>query len=1206
MAAVWTHSARTTTHFPGSGRGGGVLLLLVGILAFSGCAGDADRLFTRLDAERTGVDFENTIVTDDSLMNPLDYFYVYNGGGVAAGDLNGDGQTDLYFAGNTVRNRLYLNQGDFDFRDVTTQAGVGAEGVWATGVTLVDINQDGRTDIYVSVGGPTAVTDDRANRLYVNQGPDENGVPTFEERAAAYGIADTGYSTHAAFFDYDKDRDLDLYVLNTATVRQRGRPGGRRAGSAASSNRDRLYHNEGDGTFTAVTDSAGIGGDGYGLGLAISDVNDDGWPDIYTANDLHTRDRIYVNQGDGTFEDWGRAYLRHQSYSAMGVDIADVNGDARNDIFVLDMLPQDPHRRRMISNVGATSDGIWQYGRNTLQLHNGLGPDGPLPFSEIGQLADVEATGWSWAPLLADYDNDGDRDLFVSNGFGELVTHLDFTERRSQQSFSGSREDRRESLLDAMADLPRVDLPNRFYENVGPSASGRSPVPQFDERTGTWAPRRPGISNGAAFADLDDDGDLDLVTNDINREATILENRASRRDSAHALRVALHGPDGNNGGLGAEITVQNEGQTQYYDHSPYRGYQSTVEPIAHFGLGADSTADTLRVTWPDGTTQRLTDVPANQVLDVHYDSARSVPTDRPPDTTAERFFRTADVPGLDARHRGIDVRDLRMNPLLPHRYSQNGPGIAVGDVDGNGLDDVFVGGGVKQQRTLYRQVEPGRFREQPLSINPEYEDMGALFFDADGDGDQDLYIVSGGNAGPPGNNRNTYQDRLYLNDGTGSFRRAEDALPDITASGSVVTAADYDDDGDLDLFVGGRVRARHYPKPPRSYVLRNDSGPDDPQFTDVTDEVAPELVEPGLVTDALWTDFNGDRQVDLIVVGEWMPIRFFRNEGGTFTEVTDETGLENTAGWWNSLVAGDFDRDGDTDYVVGNLGLNTRYEASPAQPVHVHATDFDQNGTLDPIISHYVGDTHMPAHGRRELTDKILGMMRRFPSNQAYAEATFEELFTDEELANAYTAEAVRFETSYLEHRGDGTFRLRALPMRTQVAPVFGMQVGDYTGDGALDVLMVGNWYAPDRETGRADAFVGTLLRGDGAGHFRPVDPATSGFVVTGDAKGLAEVSTGQGAPLLVATQNQDSVRTLTPTRVSHRTVSVRPTDRYAELTYADGRTRLQELYYGGTYLSQSSRTLRVPEAVERVVLYGPEGEPRVKRSVDEASANVQ
>ncbi len=1167
------------------------VLPLLGIVVIftAGCNDSGGRLFELLEPGRTGVDFVNAIVQDDSLMNPLDYFYVYNGGGVGAGDFNGDGRPDLYFAGNVVANRLYLNRGDFRFEDATNAAGVAAEERWSTGVSLVDVNQDGLLDIYVCVGGPSENAAKRANLLFVNQGIDSEGIPRFEEQAEHYGIADTGYSTHAAFFDYDRDGDLDLYVLNTALVGEgtaalRQLPSERRAGS-----RDRLYRNDEDGTFTDVSDDAGIVYPGYGLGIAVADFNNDGWPDVYAANDFMPNDLLYLNNGDGSFTNRSAEVLKHQSYSSMGVDVADFNNDGLVDIIVLDMLPQDALQRRVTSNTGVLYDGEWQYGRNTLQLSNGIGPDGAVTFSEIGQLAGVAATDWSWAPLFADFDNDGFRDLFVTNGYGELVTHLDFVRRKEQVIFSGTAEENRREILNAMRALPRVIRSNVFFVNNRDLT--------FSQRTAVWSSERPSLSNGAAFVDLDDDGDLDLVTNNINEKAFVLKNVARDRFGANSVRVRLIGPEGNREAFGAKATLHHRGTVQYHDHSIYRGYQSTVEPVVHFGLGADSTADSLRIVWPDGASQLLSSLPVNRVVDVRYDSsARVVTGDGPPSGRNDKvgrpralFREVAAVHGLTYVHVEEDEYDLAPSPLLPHEFSKNGPGIAVGDVDGNGLDDVFVGADPGHTGALYLQMVEGRFEKRSLDLDAQFEDMGALFFDADGDGDHDLYVVSGGSIAGSGNHLN--QDRLYLNDGDGHFTRSPDALPPITDSGSSVTAADYDGDGDLDLFVGGRVRPGSYPLPPRSYLLRNDSEEDRVRFTDVTDEIAPGLGEVGLVTSALWTDFDNDDQVDLVVVGEWMPITFFKNEDGHFTNVTAAAGLHGTSGWWNSLTAGDFDRDGDMDYVAGNLGLNTRYAASSSEPVRVHAKDFDQDSRLDPVLSHYLQGTRYPAHGRDEITAQITGMIRRFPNYQAYADASFDALFTRRELEGAYVAEAVRFETSYLENRGDGTFEIRALPIHAQFAPVFGMHAGDYDGDGHLDLLMVGNFYASDVETGRADAFVGAFLLGDGAGRFTYVNYTTSGFFVDGDARGLAEVATGHGTSLLLAAQNNGPLLAFSSTQRPGRAVPLRGLDRHALLTFHDGSTRRDEFYYGSTYLSQSSRVLWVPPGVKKVIISGSDGD---------------
>ena len=1166
-------------------------LLMWGLL---GC-GDGEALFTRLPSSHTGIDFANTITEDDVVYNPIVFDYIYNGGGVAVGDFDGDGLDDVYFTGNQVSNKLYLNQGGFRFEDVTEAAGVAASDVWATGAAAVDINADGRLDLYVSVAGKVPVGR-RANLLFVNQGTDADGVPHFSEEAAAYGLADTGYSTQAAFLDYDRDGDLDLYLLTNdidEPLRNSLRPR-RTSGQARST--DRLYRNGGDGTFTDVSEAAGITIEGYGLGLAVADVNRDGWPDVYVANDFITNDLLWINNQDGTFANQAADYLAHQSLNGMGADIADINNDGLVDAAVVDMLPPGNERQKMMLPGGNYDkfemalrlDYEPQYVRNTLQLGLGDTPVGTPRFSEIGQLAGVNATDWSWAPLLADFDNDGWRDLLVTNGYGRDVTDLDFIVYNREANMMGTPETKRTRVMAAFGELPEVKLPNVVFQNNGDLT--------FTEKTKAWGMDVPSLSNGAAFADFDQDGDLDVVVNNIDDEAFVYENRASEQPDVHYLRARLDGPAQNPAGFGAKVILRNGGRQQYHDHSPYRGYKSTVERAIHFGLGSVDQVDSLEVHWPDGTYQLLRDVRADQTITLrHQDAAPRSPGEVPlSPRPAPRFREVASEHGLTFTHEETEFVDFKETPLLPHKHSAGGPGLAVGDVDGNGLDDVYVGGDRGQARVLFMQRAPGQFEADTLQADVPYDDMGALFFDAEGDGDLDLYVVSGGSHVPA--NDAAYQDRLYLNS-SGTLRHVPDALPTWHSSGSSVEAADYDGDGDLDLFVGGRVLPGRYPLPPRSVILRNDTEGGTTRFTDVTDEIAPGLADVGLVSDALWTDVDNDGLVDLLVVGEWMPITLFKNRGGRFTDATRTSGLGDTAGWWNSLVAADFDRDGDTDYVVGNLGLNTKYQASEKEPVRIYAADFDENGSIDPVITRYI-EGELYADASRDLMIlQMIGMKRRFQSYTDYARAAFDETLSQAEREKAYTAESVTFETSYLENHGDGTFTRRALPLRAQFAPTFGMLPGDYNQDGHTDLLMVGNTYAPDVQTGRHDASVGALLAGDGRGGFEAVAPAESGFFASGDAKGMAEVVIGEDRALLLISQNDDSLRVFSEPDTDVRYVRLQPLDRYAILTSASGATWREEFYYGATYLSQSSRVLRLPSDVEKVVIYDGRGGSRVVAS---------
>ncbi|RIV25079.1 RNA-binding protein [Fibrisoma montanum] len=1180
-------------------------------------------LFTQLPAEQTGITFANRIVDNDT-MNILDFEYIYNGGGTAIGDFNNDGLADVFFTGNQVANRLFINKGDLQFDDVTKQAGVGGDGKWCAGVSLVDINNDGRLDIYVSAT-VSKVARRRENLLYINQGV-RQGIPVFREMAREYGVADDSHSTNSAFLDYDNDGDLDLYVL-TNTIESYPNAYRDKVNDGSSPTTDRLYRNDFDAkrghpVFTDVSKQAGILHEGYGLGINITDINHDGWRDIYVTNDYLTDDLLYINNHDGTFSEQSGRYFKHTSSSAMGNDIADINNDGLPDVVAVDMLPRDNYRKKMLIGPNNYQNYLnneqygygYQYVRNTLQLNQGINPQTKQPvFSEISLLADVAETDWSWAPNLVDMDNDGYRDLLITNGFPKDITDRDFVSFRAQSSSVSTK-----SFM--LEQIPVIKISNYAFRN-------RQGDLTFEDVTKEWGMDTPSFSNGAAYGDLDNDGDLDYVVNNINDSAFVYRNNliGDRNKPGNYLRISFTGPAQNRMGLGATVAIRykrgTELQRQVYEHSPYRGYLSTVEPVAHFGLGDVATIDEVRVIWPahgaePARQQTFRNVKTNQVLSVDVRNARETPT-RSTEPATPPFTEITDSLSIAYTHEEPEYIDFNVQKLLPHKLSQFGPAVSVGDVNGDRLDDIFVGGSRLRKGAFFLQTAQGKFVQKDLLPGPANapfspyasvpnaqlanpgkteEDMGTVLFDADLDGDLDLYVASGsveGNANTP-----TFQDRLYLNDGRGGFTLAQSALPANTTSKSCVKAMDFDRDGDLDLFVGGRVEPDHYPKPVSSFIFRNDSKPGQPKFTDVTKAVAPGLDNLGLVCDALWTDYDNDGWPDLMLAGEFMPLTIFKNNGGNQFTHSPIPSFANAKGWWTSLVAGDFDRDGDMDYIAGNLGLNARMRASDREPVRLYAGDFDNNGFYDAIPTIFIPDENgqrreFTFHGRDDLIKQMISMRARFPLYKDFTQASIDKLLKPEEREKALVLEANYLQSAYVENRGDGTFALHPLPTQAQLAPIFGMVADDVDHDGNLDVVLVGNDYSGEVLMGRYDALNGLWLKGNGQGGFTPQSIAASGFYVPGNAKGLAQLTNAQGQTLLVATQNRGRLclfRENQPDRV----IRLQPTDVAALLVYGDQKKQKVEFCYGNSFLSQSARQLTVGPTVKSVEIIDSRGRKRV------------
>ncbi|MDN5212596.1 VCBS repeat-containing protein [Fulvivirgaceae bacterium BMA12] len=1097
------------------------LLASLLLMLIYGCdSTNEGRLFIQKKPSETGLFFQNNL-DERADFNILNYLYYYNGGGVGIGDFNNDGLQDIYFTANLEGNKLYINQGGLRFKDISDEAGVTGKADWATGVSIADVNADGWLDIYVC--GLSGLEGRKsANELFINNGPSPStGQITFTESAGEYGLDISSFSTQAAFFDYDNDGDLDMYLLNHAfhSVNSYA-PRTVMLTRTDEAMGDKLFRNElsnGQKHFVEVTAASGILSTaiGFGLGIGCSDIDQDGWTDIYISNDFHENDYLLMNQRDGTFSEELSKWIGHTSKYSMGNDIADYNNDGLVDIVTMDMLPHHPDilQKSMAEDHYDLRDIILKNGyhpqlsRNCLQLNMGG------KFSEIASFAGIEASDWSWAPLLADLDNDGLKDLYVSNGIFRRPNDLDYLNYTSQKAIQlvmGSKtETISRKLIEAM---PQNPISNIAFKHAGELA--------FLDETERWGLDVPSHSNGAAYADLDNDGDLDLVLNNINEHALLFENKANQRpsDRGSYLQISFEGNNLNTTGVGAKAIIKHQGKTYYQEQMPVRGFMSSMSHVVHFGLGKLVQLDSVWIVWPGGSCQLLENVATNQMLKVRQGDASGnyykIILDQ---TENVKPFKEIDAITFDYKHEENVFHDVHREYLIPRHISTEGPGVAVGDINDDGLDDVFFTNAQERLAGMFVQRSDGNFVRVNNTLFAQdslYEGVDAAFFDADNDNDLDLFVVSAGNDYKEG--EAPLRDRLYINNGQGNFAKAQHAIPQLYTNTSCVKPEDYDKDGDIDLFIGGRAIAGNYGISPKSYLLQNNG-----QGSFSMADVPQELSEAGMVTDAVWVDVDNNGWRDLVVVGEWMAITIYLNSDGILSP--SDLSPENTNGWWNCVIADDFDMDGDMDLVAGNVGLNTKLNASVNEPVRLYIKDFDNNGSIDPVMTCYMQGEEYPFATKDVLAKQLVFLKKKFTSYGAYAGTTINKLFTPEQLKGTIIREAVEFRSIYFENDGNGKFKPIPLPAEANFSPIMSMISLDVNEDGLKDIVAGGNFYGFTPGMGRQDADYGLLLINKGGNAFKPLSHDQSGLMIEGQVRDMDLIKLSNGGMALIVARNNEA-----------------------------------------------------------------------------------